>query len=157
MVKRFQPVRGRVGRTGAAVSPRGGIHHGYEQAVRRQLDEVLEEYRRWAKHMNEESVEVLREALEPTLVKARDIYCPVKDGDLRDSAYLEARQFRGNSVVEIGFGKGGRPHYAAMQHERLDFYHEPPTRAKFLQVALEEDGPDIEAAIIKGLKTASGT
>ncbi len=154
-IRAFQSLRGRVGRV-RATNSRGNIHPGYERAVQAQMAAILKEYRRWADHVKTQGAEVLREALEPTFFKARDVYTPEDTGDLRDSGFLEAGRSSSGSFVVIGFGFRGFPHYAALVHERTDFFHKPPTRAKFLQVALEEDAGEIQARLAKGYKVASG-
>ncbi len=151
----YRPLGARVGRVRPTLS-HGGISPAYERNVRRQMNAVLREYRRWAEHVRTQGPEVLREALVPTFYKARDVYTPEDTGDLRDSGYLEAGRSSKGSFVVIGFGRRGFPHYAALVHERTDFFHQPPTRSKFLQAALEEDGPEIQARIEKGYRTASG-
>lgn len=146
--------KGRVGRVGARTDA-SGIHLAYERGVQQSLKQVLMELNRFVDHVDDQSVEVLREALEPTFEKSQE-YCPEDTGDLKRSGYLETRTFRGQAAVEIGYGKGGFPHYAALVHERTDFFHAPPTRAKFLQAALEEDAGNIQARIVSGFKVASG-
>lgn len=80
-------------------------------------------------------------ALLPTY-ELSQIYCPKKTGALVDSGYLEVTgrlNLQGNApVVEIGYGKNGNPPYALAVHEILSTYHKPPTRAKWLQVAMQE-------------------
>lgn len=77
-------------------------------------------------------------ALEPTLEKAK-YYCPKDTNELVDSAYLEITSFKGRPRVECGFAKDGKPFYAGYVHEILDYKHEEPTRAKFLEQAMKED------------------
>jgi hypothetical protein len=99
--------------------------------------------------------EVGIEALEETLGKAIE-YTPVKDGTLRDSAYLEAETHRGGVVIAIGFGRGGRPDYAVYVHE-LPYQHEAPTRSKFLEAALDEDYYQILNKIPRLIRERAGT
>lgn len=99
--------------------------------------------------------DVLVEALEPTLGKAIE-YCPIKSGALRESAYLEAEQSRGGTVVAIGFGRGGQPDYAIYVHE-LPRQHEEPTRYKFLETALDEDYWSILNSIPTLIRERAGT
>lgn len=149
------PFRARVGRA-RAVSSRGGISPSYEADVRRQMNAIIKEYARWIEHMKHQGPEVLLEALEPTFKKARDVYTPIMSGDLRASGYLESGRSGSSSFVVIGFGRGGSPSYAALVHERTDFFHKSPTRSKFLQAALEEDNAAIQARIAAGYKVAAG-
>ena len=86
-------------------------------------------------------------ALLPTFAKSQ-IYCPKKTGDLVSSGYLEVKNrfasifSRGvEPFVEMGYGKNGQPPYALIVHEMMEYYHKPPTRAKWLEAAMKEDFP----------------
>lgn len=84
------------------------------------------------------SEDIMLEALEPTGEKAK-IYTPKDKHDLVNSYYLEKASFRGKPRVEMGFAKGGKPRYAVYVHEIVEYQHESPTRAKFLESAMKED------------------
>lgn len=118
-------------------------------SIRRVEDAMLEVLGRFS---GKESAEVVRDALEPTFKKARDVYTPKRTGALRASGFLEVVQFRGNARVDIGFGRGGNPAYAAMVHENIDVFHAAPTRSKFLQAAVMEDLGAIEQRLGRGYK-----
>ncbi len=128
---------------------------GFTQSIRQSMQEIIKEYKRWILHMEIQTPEVLLDALRPTFEKSQ-ILVPVKSGDLKGSGYLEKSTFRGNPQVEIGYGRGGVPHYAVFVHERTDLHHDGPTQAKFLQQPLEEDFQDIQTRIVQGLKRAAG-
>lgn len=67
------------------------------------------------------------------------VYVPIgKTGELDRSLYLRTKDTPKGAIGEIGFGAGGHPRYAVIVHERTDLFHEPPTRAKFFQGAIEE-------------------
>lgn len=113
---------------------------------------VLGNLDRFISHMEGVSADIVADALEPTFGKAID-YCPKDTHDLVNSAYLEARPFRGGARAEMGFGRGGVPNYAVYVHEMTAYNHEWPTRAKFLEAAVDEDTDDIlgrVAAITRG-------
>lgn len=82
--------------------------------------------------------EIMYDALKPTFDKSLT-YTPYKTGDLRNSGYLEITQWRGSPQVQMGYAKGGKPDYATYVHEMVEIPHEAPTRAKWLQVAVNED------------------
>ena len=96
--------------------------------------------------------EVTVEALKPTLELA-NYYVPKDTGELRDSGYVEAK----GKTAEIGYGKNGRAPYAVFVHENPMFYHEPPTQAKFLQRAMDEDMGSIIGRVFKGIKSRMRT
>ncbi len=109
---------------------------------------VLRNYERLIGHMEMATPEILMEAMEPTFDKSQD-YCPEDTGELRESGYLEITQFRKQPRVEIGYGRGGEPEYAVAVHENLEWRHKAPTRAKWLQIAVEEDAQAIQGRIIR--------
>ncbi len=82
--------------------------------------------------------EIMLDVLKPTFEKSK-VYCPKKTNELVESAYLEVVQFRGKPKVEMGYAKGGKPSYAAYVHEIVQYKHEAPTQAKFLERAINED------------------
>ena len=126
---------------------------GYSRDASRSMASVIENYRRFIAGLTEITPEVIINALEPTLDLAK-YYTPEDTGELRRSAYLEETGTKEHPQVNMGFGKGGHPHYAAKVHENMEFRHKAPTQAKFLQRALEEDAGEIQQRIIQGLRGA---
>ena len=155
MVKRFKP-------PARIVAGLGGVRYTdtmpqtqFTQYVRGQMQGIINNFIAWTDHMKDQSGDVLVEAMRPTFEKTQRIV-PVKSGALRRSGYLEKRR-RGDQVdAEIGYARGGNPRYAVLQHENLEFYHEPPTSAKFLERPLLEDATLIQDRIIKLYREASG-
>jgi hypothetical protein len=101
------------------------------------LADMVQGISEFVEHMHGVTAEILVEALEPTLGKALE-YCPVATGRLQRSGYLEVESYRGQATAYMGFGRGGNPPYTIYVHE-IPAYHEPPTRHKFFQAALDED------------------
>lgn len=83
------------------------------------------------------SPNVIIKALRPAF-KLSKTYVPVDTGALKKSGFLEKVRNPTAPGVQIGYGRYGRPHYAAVVHENLNVKHKPPTRAKFLQDAINE-------------------
>jgi hypothetical protein len=125
---------------------------GYIQSVRAQLDDLQSIIHSTFEQFEERAPEIVYNAMEPTFLKARDVYCPTKTGTLRASGYLEIQRFRGQPRVEMGFARGGTPEYAILVHENLNMQHAPPTRAKFLETAIDEDLVDINSRIANGFE-----
>lgn len=114
---------------------------------------IIDRYKKLVRGLEDVTPEIMLAALEPTFEKSQE-YCPKDTGKLVESGYLQITQFRGKPRVEIGYGLGGDPAYAAAVHENLEWRHKAPTRAKWLQVALEEDAGEIQnrvAAAYKGI------
>ncbi len=99
--------------------------------------------------------EVTIEALRPTFEKAKH-YTPKDTNALVNSAYLEVVGSGSNKKVEIGFAKGGHPRYAVYVHEMVHQKHAEPTRAKFLQTAIDEDIFQIIDRVAEGYRRFMG-
>lgn len=118
------------------------------RALRDDLQSIMEQF-------EDVTPEITIEALTPTFDKSQ-IYCPHRTGDLRNSGYLESVGFRGQPRVELGYGRGGNPWYAALVHEQVEVPHAPPTRSKFLEAAVNEDHEMIFARVSEGYKRFMG-
>lgn len=113
-----------------------------------QMRGVLNNYKRLIRHIEEATPEILLESLEPTFELSQE-YCPKDTGALVDSGYLEIVQEGRKPTVQIGYGRGGSPPYTVRVHENLEWRHKSPTKAKWLQAALEEDEKAIQGRIIR--------
>jgi hypothetical protein len=129
---------------------------GYVESIRAQCKDLTNIITSIVTQFGEASEDLILEALEPTFEKAKS-YTPYRTGELRGSGYLEKVGFRGRPRVEMGFARGGFPHYAVLVHEDLNMYHNPPTQAKFLQRAVEEDIADIAIRIGQNYKKFMGS
>lgn len=139
--------------------PRGNVYPSdpdFLSSVRKQTKAITDALLNIFQQFEDASPDIMIDALKPTLEKARDVYCPMRTGALRESAYLLEASFRGHVRVEIGFARGGSPPYAIWVHEML-FNHEPPTRYKFLQQAVTEDLGDIYARLGAGYANFMGS
>jgi hypothetical protein len=106
--------------------------------ARASMDLIIENYRKAISTLEDNIAPAIYNALEPTFEKSKE-YCPKDTGALVASGYLEIVEFRGKPRVSMGYGAGGVPDYAAVVHENLEWRHKAPTKAKWLQVAMEED------------------
>jgi len=99
--------------------------------------------------------EILIDSLTPTFKKSL-VYVPKKTLALMHSGYLEVRE-RGTVIqAELGYGRGGIPHYAVYVHEATWIPHQAPTRSKYLQAAIEEDIDAIAKRVVKGYQKKTG-
>lgn len=146
--------RARVGRQRIAKSV-NPIEASYTRSIREQMKQVEENISAVVNELKDVTADVLDEALRPTFEKAL-IFTPVDSGDLKASGFLETRSSQNRVQAELGFGKGGKPEYAVFVHERTDLNHKAPTKAKFLQAAIEEDLDDIPGRLVKAYKEKTG-
>lgn len=75
--------------------------------------------------------------------------CPVEHGTLRDSCVIEER---GDYIV-VGYG-GAASDYALIQHENLQYHHNPGQQAKYLEQPLDEMEEEIKEAVSKAVAGA---
>lgn len=123
----------------------------YTQQIRSQMKAIETNLSSVIAAIQDAGPDIVLAALQPTYDKSQ-VYVPKKTGALAASGYLEVTESGGNTIVQMGYGKGGQPPYAVFVHERTDLFHEPPTRSKFLQAALEEDIGDINTRLQEGYK-----
>jgi len=102
------------------------------------MQRISQEFNSFVGHMRNMGPEILHAALVPTFKKSQD-YCPVDTGDLINSGYLEIIGRGRSPTVAMGYGRGGYPSYAPIVHEDTTMSHKSPTRAKWLEAALQED------------------
>lgn len=89
-------------------------------------------------------------------------YVPVETGELKRSGFFEVTPAKVGSdlkqvkdgTIRIGYALHGEPDYAVHVHENLEAYHEPPTRAKFLDAAIQEELPGIQQRLASKVKGA---
>lgn len=104
--------------------------------------------RAYARRYPEETGHAAYLALERTRTKAVD-QTPHVTGHLRDSIHITEPEISpGRIKLTIGAGGPEAP-YAAAVHERMDAYHEPPTKAKFIEDPLKEDLPEYPRVIVE--------
>lgn len=125
----------------------------YTTGVRQSMAEVLANFQKLIDTVKGITPEALEAALAPTFEKSQG-YCPVDTGALVDSGSIESGVEIGDKAFcRISYGNGGQIHYAAIVHERTDLHHTFPTRAKFLQSAVEEDMGDLRSRFVKAIES----
>ena len=79
---------------------------------------------------------------------------PVDTGALRSSGYVTQPYIFGNQVaISIVYGQAAAP-YALWVHEILEYYHEPPTKSKFLEDPLTDSLEEFRAGFRRVLEDA---
>jgi hypothetical protein len=130
------------------------LHGDLGRQARESFKEIEANFKAYTDHLEEVIPEVLKWAMEDTFEKSRT-YCPKDTGRLVDSGYLEVEKFKDGSRCELGYGRGGTPHYAIVVHE-VPMAHIEPTRYKWLEAAIDEDYYQILQKITDGMKQAGG-
>lgn len=129
----------------------GASNAGYTRDARASMAQVIANYRNFVHRLEVQVPEVLLKALEPTF-QLSQTYVPEDTGALKASGYLFADGSVERPHVSMGYGANNSPPYAAKVHENMEFRHKSPTRAKFLQSAIEEDYNNILNRIVYQLR-----
>jgi hypothetical protein len=127
----------------------------YVEIMREQMKQVQQNLVKAIDHIENVTAEAIRFGLQPAFDKSQ-IYVPVDRGVLKRSGFIETRKRAGGVTAEIGYGRYGRPTYAAIVHERLDFRHAPPTQAKFLERAITEHIGDFRRRVEMFMRKNTG-
>ena len=128
---------------GRGISP---VQGNYVESIRVQMKMIVENMKRVVDHIDRVTPEAIVFGLEPVFVESQRLV-PVDTGDLKRSGFIEARQTSTGTHAEIGYGRFGRPAYAAEVHEILFFRHAPPTQARFLSQAVDTKIDDFRRRI----------
>lgn len=116
----------------------GATQKAFTQSTRRSLKSVVDNFRSAINQLEDNSVANVHRAIMPTFGLSQ-VYCPIKTGKLLDSGKVEVHYAKKHRIrAKISYGGNGSVPYAAIVHEDVTKYHEPPTRSKFLQAAIEE-------------------
>jgi len=143
--------RGRVGR-GRISGGDTSSNARFTRNIRAAMKEVEGLISKTINELDGITTDVLLDAMEPTFDKVIK-YTPVDSGKLIESLALDIDASGKVVKASISAGNGNEVDYAVFVHERLDQNHQSPTRAKFIQSALEEDVDAIKKRLIEGYKS----
>lgn len=111
----------------------------YTRQIRQQMKSVEDSFTRFVNTIQANTPAAIEAALQP-IFKRSQVLVPKKTGALKNSGFIEVRtDLKVNPRGEVGYGRGGVPHYAAIVHENLDAQHAAPTQAKYLEQAVDEE------------------
>lgn len=145
MAKRLKMVMG----LQSVRSPRFPSEIGFVKAMQDQVRQITSSLTDIIDQFEDATPEVVMDALEPTFEKSK-VYCPKDTHELVESGYLEVVRRGKSPYVEMGYAKGGKPRYAMYVHEITSYKHAAPTRAKWLQHAVQEDLGSLSGRIADG-------
>jgi hypothetical protein len=118
------------------------------------MEDVIQRFTRLVADIKGATPDILAEAFLPTFELSL-LYVPYKTGALQSTGKLEPVYDASKPKAVISYGDA-LVNYAAIVHERVDLFHMPPTRSKYLQAALEETLDEIRPRVIKLLRSAIG-
>jgi hypothetical protein len=134
----------------------------HKQSLNGQLTKFSKDVESWVEHLGRNSHVIINNSLIPTFEKSK-IYCPkvtlllVQSGRLKVD-YIKNTNGSGEKKARVSISYGSKliPFYAVYVHEILSYNHEAPTRAKFLESAINEDRNSITEYIKQTAKTIIG-
>lgn len=128
---------------------------GYVRAIRTQMANIMANMQKIVDHVENVSAEALVYGLKPIFDESQRIV-PVDTGRLKRSGFVETRRTARGTAAAIGYGRYGRPTYAAFVHERLDLRHASPTSAKFLELAVARKLDDFRRRVVFFYQKSTG-
>jgi hypothetical protein len=137
---------------------RVGSHAYYRKAAsktaREGMAEVVKAYTALVRKLHGVTPEAVQNALMPVFEKSQE-YVPKRTGTLAASGVLEVEGETGNVEGSITYGDADA-WYASIVHEFVWLNHIPPTRAKYLQSAMEEELDSFLVSLAVDYATALG-
>lgn len=106
-------------------------------SARGSMETVIGNYNRLVRVLENSSADILEQVLQPVLDKSQ-FYVPKKTGALASTAELTTENTTTGAEARITYGSPD-VFYAAIVHEFTWLNHQSPTRAKYLQTAMEEE------------------
>jgi hypothetical protein len=135
----FRPVRGRIGLNRVTKGTEGA------RAIRAANVEMQKIERRLSTIINKLQIvtpEALEYGVEPIFNKSQELV-PVDTMALKNSGFIDSELRPEGARVVVGYAPNGQPSYAIFVHEMVDYHHEAPTQAKFLQTAFQMHLPEV--------------
>lgn len=139
----------------SVTAPRYPSEAGYVAQMNEQVQMLEDQIRSIVDQFENVTNEIMLEALQPVFDETQRIV-PVDHGDLKESGYLEITGSKKAPRVELGYGHGGHPRYAAYVHEITQYQHAAPTQAKFVERPMLQDLDGIRERIATGLAAFAG-
>lgn len=127
----------------------------YTRQIREQMKVIEDNLMRVIKGIEGLTPEALEYGVQPIYDKSQ-VYVPVKTGDLKVSGFVDSGVTSRGARVVVSYGKGGKPEYAVFVHEMVDFQHDAPTQAKFLEYAVDEHINEVAPRVAKFIKDGIG-
>lgn len=127
---------------------------GALKSARASMQDVVQNYAKLVRHLKGITPDALRNALDPVFLKSQ-IYVPVSTGTLKETGQIRVEGVGDTLEGSITYGDA-RAWYAAIVHEYVWLNHESPTRAKYLQAAMEEELDSFMVSLTVDYATALG-
>lgn len=133
----------------------GPSEANYIQSIRTQMKVIRDNLLKVTDHIENVTPEAIKFGLKPIFDESQRLV-PVDTGALKRSGFIETRRMARGTAAAIGYGRYGRPTYAAFVHENLNLRHAPPTQAKWLEVAVNTKIGDFGRRIVLYYRRSMG-
>lgn len=133
----------------------GPSEASYVHSIRTQMAAIRANLLKATQHIKKVTPEAIKFGLQPIFDESQRLV-PVDKGYLKRSGFVETRQTAAGTAAAIGYGRYGRPTYAAFVHENLNLRHAPPTQAKFLEVAVNTKIGDFARRVLLYYRQSMG-
>lgn len=127
----------------------------YTRQIRKQMETIENNLTRVISGIEGLTPSALEYGVKPIFNKSQE-YVPVKTRTLKDSGEVDTQITSKGAKVTISYGKGGKPPYAAFVHEIVEYQHASPTRAKFLEEAVNEHLGEVRTRVAEFLTLRAG-
>lgn len=125
----------------------GPSEANYIQSIRNQMKVLQANLLKVIDAIETVTPQALKYGLQPIFDESQRLV-PVDTGKLKRSGFLEVRRTARGGQAAMGYGRYGRPTYAAFVHERLDIRHAGATQAKFLEQAVHTHIDDFRRRVV---------
>lgn len=147
-------VRFRVGRQRLSKTVRPS-EANYTRQIRSQMKHIEDTITRLVSAIEGLTPEALEYAVQPIFDKSQH-YVPVDTQALKNSGFIEAEVTSKGGRAVVAYGKGGKPEYAVFVHEMVDYKHDAPTQAKFLEQAANEHMGEVPGRAAEFIRRRTG-
>tara|TARA_Y100000310_G_scaffold335584_1_gene417959 strand:- start:1358 stop:1840 length:483 start_codon:yes stop_codon:yes gene_type:complete len=157
MPRQAQPIKVSVGRQRihSGIAEKRPSEAGYAANIGMQMRAIRDRLKGVVAGIENATPDALVFALQPIFDKSQ-VYVPVETMRLKNSGFLETVKTMQGASAAIGYAKGGNPFYAAFVHERIWVQHKTPTRAKFLEAAVNEHISEVGPRYVSFVQGATG-
>ncbi len=142
---------GRV-RVTVAASPSEG---NYIRTMRKQMEGIIGSVKKVIDRIEKVTPAALVFGVQPIFDLSQELV-PIDTGDLKASGFIETRETSSGTGVFVGYGRFGKPHYAAFVHEMVNIPHAKGKQAKFLEAAVDQKIGDFERRVALFMSRETG-
>jgi hypothetical protein len=128
---------------------------GYVHSINNQMALIKKNLEQVVEYVENVTPEAIVFGLQPAFEESQRLV-PVDTGKLKRSGFIETRRTAFGTAAAMGYGRYGKPTYAAFVHENLALRHASPTQAKFMETAILTKIDDFRRRVVFFLQKQTG-